>query len=82
MFADVSAPHTLSLPPRLKRARLNLDLLLGVRRIRFLVADVRPDSQQRAAAVDGLQEAPRLFGYLARVGAWRGCGEELLVSAN
>ena len=50
-------------------ARLPLYLLLGLGRLRLLVADAGPDRHQGTAAVDGVEEVPRLLRDLPRVGS-------------
>lgn len=57
----------------LNGARLHLDLLLRLRRLRLLVADVGTHRHQGAAAVQGVQEVPRLLGDLAGVGSLLQC---------
>ena len=53
----------------LDSACLHLDLLLRLGDVCLLVAHTGPHSHYRAAAVDGMEEVPRLLGDLTRVSA-------------
>lgn len=63
----------------LNGARLHLDLLLRLWRFHFLVADAWSDRQQRTAAVDGVEEVPRLLRDLSWI---RSCGVRASTSVH
>lgn len=70
-FRFLNVFHCLLLSAWLNRARLHLDLFLGLWWFWFLVADVWPNSQQWTAAIDRVEEVPCFFRDLPRVSSCR-----------